>query len=277
MVSDEVPPEGSPEYRQALEEMTERFQHDHQSYLGLVKSSIDRILNFVKIAIKAPESADDIFRATVVLLHAYLEDFLRTLGTAFLPDADVKVLDDVPLVGGREKFSLGKLAQHRGKMVDEVIRDSVSEHLDRRSFNSVTEIISFLEKMGVRPKTGDWGADLEAISQRVQEKSGGMAALDAMIRRRHSIVHRADKTKNGDGLEAITLDEFDVWRRTTYLFMMVVAEASHSKLHSFEAEVKRLRDKGFKIFEEEFGGSDGSWKRTARLEPFIDSSGSVRR
>jgi RiboL-PSP-HEPN len=264
MAADDNPPEVSPEFRQALEEMKERFRQDLQTYLDLVKTSIDRILNFVKIAVKAPESADDIFRATVVLIHAYLEDFLRTLGTAFLADADVSVLDDVPLVGsgtkGRaEKFFLGKLAQHRGKMVDDVIRDSVSEHLDRRTFNSVTEIISFLENIGVSPAKGDWGADLEAISQSAQEKCGGMAALDEMIRRRHNIVHRADKTKKGDGLEAIVFDDLDVWRRTTYMFMLVVAQASHSKLHSFEAEVKRLRDKGFKIFEQESASS------TARL------------
>lgn len=232
--------------------MKAEYLKDFHVHLDLIKSSIDRVLSFIKIAIKVPESVDDILRAAVVLNHAYLEDFLRTLGTVFLPNADVSVLDNVPLAGSgtrnrTEKFSLGKLAQYRGKMVDDVIRISVLEDLERRSFNSVTEMISFLETIGVTPTNGDWNSDLENLSQAVQENCGGMAALEEMIRRRHNIVHRADKTKGGDGLEPLSFDDFEVWRRTTYIFMTVVAQASHSKLHGFDVMVKKLKDKGLKL------------------------------
>jgi hypothetical protein len=249
MATGDDPPEVSPEYRQAFEEIKAQHQKDLQVHLDLIKSSFDRVLNFLKIVIKAPESANDILRAMVVLNHAYLEDFLRTLGTTFLPVADMSALDNVPLAGSgtkdrAEKFFLGKLTQHRGKTVDDVIRISVLEDLERRSFNSVTEIISFLETIGVSPQNGDWNTDLKKMSQLGEEtKYGGMAALDEMIRRRHNIVHRADKTKDGAGLEPVSFDSFEVWRRTTYIFMMAVALGSLRELYKPDVILKKLKDK----------------------------------
>src|SRR3989338_2368197 len=66
----------------------------------------------------------DVLRAAVVLLHASVEDVLRSLAYWKLPNAATGVLDQFPLVGNGPamKFSLGALAAHRGKTVDDVLR-----------------------------------------------------------------------------------------------------------------------------------------------------------
>lgn len=123
--------------------------------------------------------ANDILRAATVLLHASLEDLLRSIARWRIPIAGDPVLNKVPLAGspGRfEKFGLGALAAHRGKTIDEVIRESVREHLERTSYSSTEEIGSFLQAIGVA----------------VAQVNARFADLDAMTRRRHHIVHQAD-------------------------------------------------------------------------------------
>ncbi len=70
-----------------------------------------------------------------------------------MPLAAEETLNKIPLVGtsGRaEKFQLGKLAEHRGKKIDVVIKESVAGYMERSTFNSVTEIITFLESVKVK-------------------------------------------------------------------------------------------------------------------------------
>jgi hypothetical protein len=108
-----------------------------------ISQNLTRVENLVKAYEKIrgkgrgrrPVHSLDILRAGVVLLHASLEDFLRSLAAVFLPAAEEKVLDSIPLVGTvqtghPEKFFLGKLAVHRGKKVDNVIAESVKKYLD---------------------------------------------------------------------------------------------------------------------------------------------------
>jgi hypothetical protein len=123
----------------------------------------------------------DLLRAAVVLLHASLEDFLRQVATERLPSAGAAALDQVPLAGmktGRpEKFFLGALAVYRGSMVDDVIRRSVDEHLARASYGSVEEVAVLLQALGVDVK-------------KVNAQFGALAEL---MKRRHHIVHQADR------------------------------------------------------------------------------------
>ena len=59
-----------------------------------------------------------------------------------LPIANEDAPNDVPLVGGSgrsEKFQLGKLARHRGKKIDDVIRESVAAYMERYTFNNVLQ------------------------------------------------------------------------------------------------------------------------------------------
>ncbi len=116
-----------------------------------------------------PES--DILRAAVVLLHATLEDLLRSLAEWKLPAAKPEVFAEIALVGtkGRTKFGLQELADFRGKTVDEIIADSVKEHLERTSYNHPGDVKNTLGNIGVVLKIDDDDA----------------AELAAMMSRRH--------------------------------------------------------------------------------------------
>jgi hypothetical protein len=126
----------------------------------------------------------DVLRASVVFLHASLEDFLRSLAYWKLPLAGKNVIDSVPLVGSggdAKKFFLGELVAHRGKTVDQLIKESVNEHLERSNYNNTNELASFLESIGVV----------------VGIVNGRFKDLDALMSRRHQIVHRGDIDETG--------------------------------------------------------------------------------
>jgi hypothetical protein len=156
-------------------------------------------------------SADDLLRAIVVFNHAFLEDFLRTLALSMLPYGDERALDRIPLAGtgGRpEKFLLGKLAGHKGKAVDDVLRESVSEHLERSNFNSVGEIAILLETLGF---------DVSMHNKTFPE-------ISIMMERRHQIVHRADEIQppdsSGEHLRSIDVALVRSWINATHGFMI---------------------------------------------------------
>jgi hypothetical protein len=184
--------------------------------------------------------SDDMLRAVVVLNHAYLEDFLRTLGRVFLPLASESDLNRVSLVdteGRAEKFFLGALKKHRGKTVENLINESVSEHLEKRSFNEFSEIICFLKSMGLDvPNKSDSEALLVFADQ-----SKVPADLDAMIRRRHMIVHNADLDKGGNQLQPIETEQVIHWLKVTQFFLSNLASASFQKEHPLELIQDRIR------------------------------------
>jgi len=131
---------------------------------------------------RRPVRSGDVLRAAVVLLHATVEDFTRTILQQLLPIQEDTVLNKVPLFGtgnhGRaEKFLLGKLVQFRGKKVDEVLAKSVEVFLERSNYNSPDDLASAIESVGL-DKT-----KVESLFR----------ALAEMMKRRHSIVHRADR------------------------------------------------------------------------------------
>lgn len=157
--------------------------------------NLDRVRNLIKVYEglaghgqgRRPVHSTDVLRAATVLLHSALEDFLRSLENWKLPQASEATLNDVALAGTprrAEKFSLGKLAQYRGRTVDQVIGDSVSQHLNRKSYNSVAEIKGTLQGLGL---------EAPALSQYSND-------LAALMERRHHIVHQADReTTAGTG------------------------------------------------------------------------------
>ncbi|MCH5378113.1 MAG: hypothetical protein JJ992_29510, partial [Planctomycetes bacterium] len=67
--------------------------------------------------------ASDVLRSAVVLLHATLEDLLRTVASAHLPRADNEFIRKMPLAGKPRsgKYTIGDLVQHRGKTIDDVL------------------------------------------------------------------------------------------------------------------------------------------------------------
>lgn len=124
----------------------------------------------------------DVLRAAIVLLHASLEDVVRSASERLLPHSERRVLDDIGFPDGpektKQKFSLGDLHAFKGQTVDDVIQAAVSTSLQRSNYNSVAEIAGALERIGIKP-------------QDVLEPH--QATLEAFIKRRHLIVHRADK------------------------------------------------------------------------------------
>jgi hypothetical protein len=131
---------------------------------------------------KGRKSAEllDILRAAVVLLHASLEDVLRSTAQWKLPNAPSETLDEIPLVGlgpNPKKFLLGDLATFRGKVVDEIFAASVAAYLEKSNYNNVGEIATVLNGMKVD----------------VTKVSGTFPRLQELMERRHQIVHRADR------------------------------------------------------------------------------------
>jgi hypothetical protein len=120
----------------------------------------------------------DILRASVVFLHATLEDILRSIAVLLLPLASPEALDQIPFGDSRqrEKFLLGALSRFRGKTVDEVLQERVWKHYQQVSFNSTREIAGLLSRLKID----------------VQPFEKFFPILKDMIERRHRIVHRAD-------------------------------------------------------------------------------------
>lgn len=150
----------------------------------------------------------DVLRAATVLLHASLEDVLRSLAYWKLPTAQAAVLDQIPIVGGTAmKVSLGALSAHRGKSIDDLIKESVDARLERSNYNSSTEVSSLLQAIGLN-------AELLAPY---------MAQLEEAMKRRHRIVHRADENPNGGRgnhrVASISPPELDAWIGNTENFV----------------------------------------------------------
>ncbi|MFZ5761624.1 MAG: HEPN domain-containing protein [Thermodesulfobacteriota bacterium] len=132
----------------------------------------------------------DVLRAATVLLHASVEDVLRSLAYWKLPTAPATALENIPFVGGTAtKITLGILSSQRGKSVDDVIKESVHANLERSNYNNAKEICSLLESIGLNTLT---------VQPYLQQ-------LEDAMRRRHQIVHRADANQNaGRGHHQVT-------------------------------------------------------------------------
>ncbi len=131
------------------------------------------------LAATADPLESDISRAVVVLLHATFEDMVRTAARQRAGSMSAEALAEVPLSGASrraEKFHLGALDQHRGKTVDELLRESVEAYWQQRAFGSCNEVDNALRQMGL---------DAEPFKFLYP-------GLDSMMRRRHQIVHDAD-------------------------------------------------------------------------------------
>lgn len=149
-----------------------RFQHN----VGRVTSMV----TFAREGGPGDPGSDrsDLLRASVVFLHASLEDLIRSVVEWRLPTAAPQSLRNTPLTGAAAslKFTLADLASFRGQTVDEVIRRSVADQLSTMSYNNPTQLAGALRQVGLR-----WIVSPSSI-----------ARLATMMKRRHWIVHRAD-------------------------------------------------------------------------------------
>ncbi|WP_299676265.1 HEPN domain-containing protein [uncultured Dokdonia sp.] len=146
-------------------------------------------------------SKGDVLRAVTVLTHSTFEDFLRNLLRWKLPNADPDVLNKISLTGKerRTKIEFRDIVNLRGKTVDEVIKASIQEHLNKVSFNNTADIESHLNDMGV---------DTNPLKKYY-------SMLNDMIKRRHNIVHKADRTNDDDisktRIKTIRISQVERW------------------------------------------------------------------
>jgi hypothetical protein len=143
----------------------------------------------------------DILRSAVVFIHASLEDFLRSISSAYLPWSSEKALNEIPLSGKEwkrsDRFYLGELTRFRGMTINDVIQDSVDKYLEQSNYNNTYEIAKLLENLGIKPN----------------EINENFEILQQMMKRRHRIVHRADRLDaNSSGqLEEIEDETIKQW------------------------------------------------------------------
>lgn len=156
---------------------------------------------------RKPTNSLDILRATTVLAHSTLEDYLRNLLNWKLPQQNKDKINHIPLVGTSEsgratKFTLGDLVIHKGKTVDSLINTSVSEYLGTVSFNDTSDIASALTGISL------------IVTPQIQNT---FTVLNEMIKRRHNIVHRADRDDNiGSGhhtIKSISVQKIEKWKK----------------------------------------------------------------
>jgi len=154
----------------------------------------------------------DVLRAATVLLHASVEDVLRSIAYWKLPMAGTQVLDQIPFVGGTAvKITLGSLSAQRGKSVDDVIKESVDATLERSNYNNAVEVCFLLKSIGL---------DTVAVQPYLQQ-------LEVAMKRRHQIVHRADANPNNVGrgnhrVASIAPATVDAWVINTEQFVQAV-------------------------------------------------------
>ena len=219
------------------------------SRMGFNSARVERLVSLHNQLAEADSAKDvsDILRSAVVLLHASLEDYLRTVAAAYLPYTQPDVLNDIPLAGGGrdrpEKFLLGALTAFRGKTIDQVIEQSVTQHLENATYNNSREVVRFVTNLGI---------DGEIVRP-------FLSAIDALMQRRHLIVHRADLLHNAVedlAVNPITADEVSEWRKTAVEFSRVLtttltrreirALTSRTREHARE-EARKAREKDQEI------------------------------
>ncbi|WP_375031475.1 HEPN domain-containing protein [Flavobacterium sp. LAR06] len=155
----------------------------------------------------------DILRTSVVFTHSTLEDYLRNILTIKLPTSDAITLNSIPLIGTSEngrktKFDLGDLVAHKELKVEKVIEISVKEYLSCVSFNDTNDISAHLKKISIN------------LTPEITEL---LPTLNEFIKRRHNIVHNADREleirRGNHTIKSINYNKVLKWQKTLDLFV----------------------------------------------------------
>lgn len=161
-------------------EIDERFKANLDRVRALV-ASYDALAGTG--AGRASVTHADVLRAAVILLHATLEDLLRSIEELRMPSAVPNAFERIRFLAvgatpkdGKDKFTLVDLAGYRGQSVDDVFRAAIAGHLDHSNYNNIGDAKQALSRSGIT----------YTITQ------AAAASLEAMMKRRHWIAHRAD-------------------------------------------------------------------------------------
>lgn len=202
-------------------------------YFQRVYQNLNRADRLVQLGERIGGSdGDELLRASVVLLHATFEDFLRVFAGEWIVARAPASVAGIPLVKDGDqrrgdKFTLSELAEHHGKTVDTVVAESVRHYLDTKSFGNMTEVATLTEQCG-------WKLDdaFETVK----------GTIAAMMRRRHQIVHRADIV-DGDKpvLAPITADEVRSWNEVVSdFFYLLMSRAVTTKFKDVHDDLERV-------------------------------------
>jgi len=132
----------------------------------------------------------DILRAGVVFLHSTLEDYLRSIilerKQRLLTENEAgykKVLDDVSITGENnrrgegKKYKLSELFKVKEMNVIDIAKEAIKDKVNCITFNEYSDIVSYLATVNIAPT----------------KSHNSNAFIDNYIKRRHKIVHEADK------------------------------------------------------------------------------------
>jgi hypothetical protein len=160
--------------------ITERFAINVARVRGLIGS-------FKKLRKRRSCQHDDprdVLRAAVVLLHATLEDLLRSLEELVLQRPSKGALKPITFppergkAHGDGKFTLMDLhTRFHGQTVDAVVREAIEAHLEQQTYNNLADVNEALVRLGLHA---------DPITLPLKQH------LMSMIRRRHWIAHRVD-------------------------------------------------------------------------------------
>jgi hypothetical protein len=122
-------------------------------------------------------------------VEEYLRTIIRRRKISLLKSNESwnDVLRDVSLPGrnyGKStaaKIELNELFEYKDKTVLELVQDALNEKVDYLTFNDYSQIVNSLKSVGIRLPSKDKEIDCESIN--------------SYIKRRHKIVHEADKNE----------------------------------------------------------------------------------
>ncbi|GEM_PF-1643334 len=162
----------------------------------------------------------DILRAAVVLLHATVEDVMRSVSRELLPHADANVLAQIPCaveVGGSPipKFTLAQIRDKVVGGVERYVKARVKSHLDRTSYNNRADLENACKLIPL---------DAETAGRLIH-------AIEPMMKRRHEIVHRSDREDMAEHFgkqKHISKKTVETWVASVQDFLeAVMHEVSH--------------------------------------------------
>lgn len=166
--------------------------------INRVESLIIAYEELVKQSSGDVEVANDVLRAAVVFLHSSLEEIIRNLYLYVLPNASADSLNKIPFATHEsshrpKNIQLGDLLEFKGQFVENVIQESINNHVDTLNINNSTQLVECLKLASI---------PIEPLRQFLEP-------LNSLMQRRHQIVHQMDRSNELDPL-ATTVNVIDV-------------------------------------------------------------------
>lgn len=158
------------------------IEEEFADNIGRVENLLQLYDQVSEASLGTAEINTDLLRACVVFLHAALEEIIRNLHVSRIDIIEPAALSIMPFPnqndGRSTKISLGELKAFEGKLVENVIWESVVQFTNRSNLNSSTDLSSALERVKISKDP------FVAL----------LPVLDAMMKRRHQIVHQMDRS-----------------------------------------------------------------------------------